>query len=96
MIHRLDIQIKNSKLQIKIRSSEHCYMICEKKQCESQEPSCLLAVLANLENILTSDVAPSSETHLVVVFQRREAAWHLERRELLPGGVVVVDVVVVM
>ena len=52
--------------------------------------------MAKLDNIPTSDVAQSANTHLVVVFQRREAAGHLERRELLPAGVVVVDVVVVV
>ena len=61
-----------------------------------REPSSLLTVFANLENIPTSVVAKSAKTHLVVVFQRREAAGHLERGELLPGGVVVVDVVVVI
>ena len=65
---------------------------------EVWEPCSLLTVFAKLENILTSVVAQSAKTHLVVVFQRREAARHLEgrQRELLPGRVVVVDVVVVV
>ena len=50
-----------------------------------REPSSLLTVFANLENIPTSVVAQSANTYLVVVFQRREAAGHLERGELLPG-----------